>query len=60
MWHIVRGIELQFKAIYWVNLRRVDVFKKDYCFNQLELVGFENNIDGKVFLSGLAIHSKAF
>jgi len=24
---------------------RVDVFKKDYCFNQLELVGFENNID---------------
>ena len=60
MWHIVRGIELQFKAIYWVNLRRVDVFKKDYCFNQLELVGFENNIDGKVFLSRLAIHSKEF
>ena len=60
MWHIVRGIELQFKAIYWVNLRRVDVFKKDYCFNQLELVGFENNIHGKVFLSRLAIHSKEF
>ena len=35
--------------LYISNLSRVDVFKKDYCFNQLELVSVENNIDGMVF-----------
>ena len=39
--------------IIWIisNFTRVDVFQKDYCFNQLELVGIENNIDGMVFQS---------
>jgi len=45
MWYMIH--------IIWIisNFTRVDVFQKDYCFNQLELVGIENNIDGMVFQS---------
>ena len=43
LWYIIN-----MNHFIWIisNLNRVDVFQKDYCFNQLELVGIENNIDG--------------
>ena len=58
LWYIIYESFLNLILCYmihiiWIisNFTRVDVFQKDYCFNQLELVGIENNIDGMVFQS---------
>ena len=50
IWIISSNLSLWYMNHFKLDYR-VDVFQKDYCFNQLELVGIENNIDGMVFQS---------